>query len=324
MPAGLLHVVPGGAQAAREVVDAGADQLCFTGGSPAGRTLYGLQAARGRPAVLELSGRHVTVVLAGADIGPAARGIVWSKLQNGGRNCVSVQLVLAEAPVAEALAAELRRVLAAVSPADYASRVSPDDARRLRELVEDAVARGARVAGGETGEGGLGPVLVTGVAAGMRVVDEEVQGGILAVAAVASAGEAVAWINGSEHRLSATVWAADTARARRVADRLDVGQVWVNEELAPTAQPAVPLAGRGSSGFGASRGLAGLFAMVQPKVVSETPRRTRRRYYFPIPPGADGLFRETVRLAFAESLRGRVQALGALGLVLVRLARRHG
>ena len=62
-----------------------------------------LQAGHGRPAVLELSGRHVAVVLADADLDLAARGLAWAKLANGGRNCVSVQLVLAARAVVPAL-----------------------------------------------------------------------------------------------------------------------------------------------------------------------------------------------------------------------------
>jgi acyl-CoA reductase-like NAD-dependent aldehyde dehydrogenase len=131
----------------------------------------------------------------------------------------------------------------------------------------------------------------------MRVVEEEVRGPILAVATVLSAEEAVAWVNPSPFRLSASVWAADTGRSRRLASRLDVGQVSINDALHPTGQPAVTLAGCGARGFGASRGLAGLLEMVQPKVVSETPIHAPRRHYLPEPPGAADLFRATAGVA---------------------------
>jgi hypothetical protein len=119
------------------------------------------------------------------------------------------------------------------------------------------------------------------------------------------------------------VWSGDPARARRIAEALDVGQVWINDALHPVAQPAVPLVGRGRSGFGASRGLAGLLEMVQPKVISETPPRAARRHYDPIPASGADLFQDTASLAFASGAAGRLGGLGRLlrtlsGLVGVR------
>ncbi len=54
LPADVLRILPGGAEAARALVDAGVDKLAFTGSSEAGRALYARQAAHGRPAVLEM------------------------------------------------------------------------------------------------------------------------------------------------------------------------------------------------------------------------------------------------------------------------------
>jgi aldehyde dehydrogenase (NAD+) len=318
LPAGVLQIVPGDSNAARAIVQAGVDKLFFTGGAAAGLALYRLQAAAGRPAVLELSGPHAAVVLADAPLGDTARGLVWGKLANDGRNCLSVQLVLVERALADALIAALAEVLGAVAPP--ARVTGRSEARRLRALVTDAVARGAHVAYAGR-DSGL-PAILAHVTPGMRVVDEEVRGPILAVAVVGGAEEALSWINRSPARLSASVWTADLGRARRLAARLDVGQVWINDALHPAAQPAVPLAGRGQSGFGASRGLAGLHEMVQPKVVSVMPRRAPRVHYRPPHPATLGLFASTARLATAPGLRARLRSALALLRAAGALVRR--
>ncbi len=317
LPPDLLQAIEGGAEAARAVVQAGVDKLFFTGGSAAGLALYRLQTERGRPAVLELSGRHVAVVFADADLSMAARGIVWGKLANRGRNCISVQLALVERP---AYADFLSRVGAAMAGASASPGVRPTDPReigRLRRLTEEAVERGGRLLFGN----GTGPTLLADVAPGMCVVDEEIQGPILTAAPLDSEAEAVDWINRSDYRLSASLWTTDLGRARRLAARLDVGQVWINDALHPVAQPAVPLVGRGKSGFGASRGLAGLLEMVQPKVVSETPLGAARRHYAPIPAEGAELFRRTAALAFASGMQARLTALARLLGTLAGLAR---
>jgi acyl-CoA reductase-like NAD-dependent aldehyde dehydrogenase len=313
LPCGALQVVEGGAEAAREIVHAGVDLLHFTGGTRAGLELYRLHAARGRPAVLELSGRHAALVLDDADPGLAARGVAWGKLANGGRNCLSVQLVLAERPVVPAMLDALAAALPALAPEGHSSPRDADASARLAALVEDAQARGAQLVWGRPG----GAALLAGVRPGMRVVDEEVQGPVLGLATVASADEAIAWINAAPFRLSASIWSGHPVRAHAIARRLDVGQVWINEQLQPAAHPEAPLAGRGASGFGASRGLAGLMEMVTPKVISTTPLRAPRRHYAPA--GAVDLFRVTAAVAFARGHR-RLAALVAATRALARLA----
>jgi aldehyde dehydrogenase (NAD+) len=318
LPQALLQVAVGGAEAAREVVREGVDKLFFTGGSAAGALLYRLQAAQGRPAVLELSGRHVAVVLADADLELAASGIVWGKLANAGRNCVSVQLVLVERCAYADFLARARAVLARVSVADFPMPGRRSEmATRHEGLVADALGLGARL----VTRAPSGAVLLADVRRGMRVVDEEIEGPILTVGAVESQAEAAAWVNDGDFRLSASIWSGRPARAQALALGLDVGQVWINEELVPVAQPELTLAGRGASGFGASRGLAGLMEMVQPKVISTMPARGRRRHYFPTAPEVEALFRATVGLGFAAGLGGRVHAAGALARSLVRLMR---
>jgi acyl-CoA reductase-like NAD-dependent aldehyde dehydrogenase len=313
VPAGALQVVPGGAVAARAVIEAGVAKLFFTGSSAAGLELYRMQAARGRPAVLELSGHHVAVVLSDADLALAAAGIAWSKLANAGRNCVSVQLALVQRAV---LPAFVDRVTAALATAPGPASAATFEGRRTA-LVADAVARGAHAV-----RAGLdGPTLLVGVAPGMRVVDEEVQGPILGIAPVDSEDEAVAWINGGARRLSASVWTRDRRHARRLARRLDTGHVFINEELHPVGQPDVTLAGRGASGFGASRGEAGLLEMVQPKVVSELPLGAARRHYAGASDYAIDLFDATTRLAFSRRLDRRMAAAGGLVRAVTALVR---
>ncbi len=308
LPPGPLQIIEGGAEAARAVVEAGVDKLFFTGGSAAGLSLYRLQAKRGRPAVLELSGRHVALVLADADLSMAARGVTWGKLANRGRNCISVQLALVARPAYADFLARVGQVMARASASPGVRSTDPREVERLRRLTEDAVERGARLVFGD----GAGPALLADVAPGMCVVDEEIQGPILTAAPVESEAEAIAWINRSAYRLSASVWSGDAARAHRIAETLDVGHVWINDTLHPVAQPAAPLVGRARSGFGASRGLAGLLEMVQPKVMSETPPRAARRHYDPMPDAGADLFRHTAAVALGSGASERLRGLGRL------------
>jgi acyl-CoA reductase-like NAD-dependent aldehyde dehydrogenase len=313
LPPGALDVVEGGADAARALVRAGVDLLHFTGSAHAGHELARLHAEHGRPAVLELSGRHVAVVLDDADARLAARGIAWAKRANDGRNCLSVQLVLAGRTVAPATTEALAGALSSAARGDAHPR-GPDEIARLHALVEDAEAAGATL----VWRGADGAALLAGVRRGMRVVDEEVAGPVLGIAMVRGEDDALAWINESPFRLSASIWSGDVRGARALAGRLDVGHVWINDELQAAAHPEATLAGRGASGFGASRGLAGLMAMVTPKVVSITPHRASRRHYAAAGPATVALLHATATLAFARG-RARVAAVRRIVPTVLRL-----
>ena len=317
LPAGALEIVEGGPPAARAIVRAGVDLLHFTGWADAGNELARLHTeGGGRPAVLELSGRHTAVVLDDADLKLAARGIAWGKLANAGRNCLSVQLVLAERAVAPAALDALVGALSVLAADGAAAAREPGEAERLAALVADAQALGAQLVWRHHDGGAL----LAGARRGMRVVEEEVRGPLLAFATVTSADDAVSWINAAPFRLSASLWSGRPARAHALARRLDVGHVWINEQLHPAAHPEVPLAGRGASGFGATRGLPGLMEMVTPKVISTTPLRAARRYYTPAGAATVDLFRATIAVAFSRGSR-RLAALRHAARVLMDLAR---
>jgi hypothetical protein len=247
LPEGVLRIVAGEAEAAQAVVAAGIDKLFFTGSARAGLTLYRLQAEAGRPAVLELSGRHAAVVMADTALARTARGLVWGKLANGGRNCVSVQLVLVERPLAAALVVALGDALAAAWPAG-SGRLPDDELARLGAFVADASARGARIAYAGP-DGGL-PAVVADVTRGMRVVDEEIRG---------RSSPLRYWTSPNcrldqrrQARLSASVWALMPAQAwpRASTSALDV-----THSIPP--QPTVPWSAAVQR-LRRGRGLAGL------------------------------------------------------------------
>jgi acyl-CoA reductase-like NAD-dependent aldehyde dehydrogenase len=72
----------------------------------------------------------------------------------------------------------------------------------------------------------------------------------------ATLDEAVRRANDSEFGLGASVWSADSARARAVAARLEAGTVWINS--VHLLDPLTPFAGRKQSGIGVENGVEGL------------------------------------------------------------------
>ena len=131
---------------------------------------------------------------------------------------------------------------------------------RVSGLVEDALARGGKAAagGGPLDRPGyfFAPTILTGVAEGVRIVDEEQFGPALPVMAYRTVEEAVDRANATSFGLSGSVWGTDIDRAAEVAAQLDSGVVFVNDHL--TLEPHLPFGGVKWSGAGVENGPWGL------------------------------------------------------------------
>ncbi|MEO5873839.1 MAG: aldehyde dehydrogenase family protein, partial [Streptosporangiaceae bacterium] len=114
------------------------------------------------------------------------------------------------------------------------------------------------------------PTILTDLADGFRIVDEEQFGPALPVVRYTSVEEVVEQANGSHFGLSGSVWGTDTDRAADVAEQLECGTAWVNTHLA--LQPDQPFGGCKWSGIGTENGVWGLEGFTDVKVIHRSRR----------------------------------------------------
>jgi succinate-semialdehyde dehydrogenase/glutarate-semialdehyde dehydrogenase len=157
-------------------------------------------------------------------------------------------------------------------PLDESTQVGPlvdqQGLDKVKSHVSDAVAKGARVrVGGKAREGLFyEPTVLTGVAPGMRIFEEETFGPVAPVITFESDAEAVRSANATPFGLAAYLWTRDLGRAFRVAEALDYGIVGVNDGLPST--PHAPFGGVKYSGVGREGGHQGLDEYLDVKYVS--------------------------------------------------------
>ncbi len=177
-------------------------------------------------------------------------------------------------------------------PADDRTQVGPlaSAARlaRVQELVEEAVAAGARLHCGGPVEGPLAtagaffaPAVLSGVAPDAKIELEPVDGPVLCVHAVDSEDEAIARANTSDYGLGASVWTADRYRGTRIARELHAGMVWLNDHLPGPTVSRGPWGAAAGGGLGRTLGEAGLRACAQEKLITWDPPRTRGLWWSP-------------------------------------------
>ena len=130
---------------------------------------------------------------------------------------------------------------------------------RVMELTQDAVQHGAHiVTGGERPQRPgyfFPPTIVTNVAEGVRLVDEEQFGPVLPVMSFAGVDEAIERANRTDYGLGGSVWTNDLEIGAELASRLECGTAWVNQHV--KFLPDIPFGGVKLSGSGVQNGIMG-------------------------------------------------------------------
>lgn len=291
-------VIEGDAQVAAEFAALPFDHLFFTGSTAVGRKVAAAAAANLTPTTLELGGKSPAIIDASAQLADAVPKIAHGKLLNAGQTCIAPDYVLLPRGQEAAFEAAFRKAVVRLFPqvlgnGDYASVISPRHLARLRALVDEACAAGARaVVVDPAGAGGedlridpetrqMAPVLLFGVQPGQRVMEEEIFGPVLPVLAYDSLDEAIELINARPRPLALYWFGQDTAARDAVLTRTVSGGVSINDTLMHIAHENLPFGGVGESGWGAYHGHQGFLTFTHEKSVLVQSRLGLGHLFYP-------------------------------------------
>jgi acyl-CoA reductase-like NAD-dependent aldehyde dehydrogenase len=268
LPPGVLNVVSGGDDLGAAITHhPDVRMLCFTGSIATGKKVAAAAAPDLKRFVLELGGNDPAIVLEDADPAAIAEKLFWSAFSNSGQICIATKRVYAHESVhqhlVEAMAeiATRMRVGPGIEPDSQLGPLNNEPQfKRVDELVEDAKRAGAKVVTGGAPLDRPGyfypPTIVTDIADGVRLVDEEQFGPALPLIPFRDVEEALERANATHYGLMGSVWTQDLDRGAEVAGRLEVGTAMVNKHGG--IDPAVPFGGTKWSGIGYQFGHWGL------------------------------------------------------------------
>jgi succinate-semialdehyde dehydrogenase/glutarate-semialdehyde dehydrogenase len=280
LPGGVLNVLTAsssGAVMEPIIKDPRARKLSFTGSTEVGKKLIAQSAEQVLRVSMELGGNAPFLVFEDADLDLAVEAGVLAKMRNTGEACTSANRFHVAGPVADEFARRLAARLGELKVGrgtDEDVKVGPliDDAQRSKvaELVEDAVAKGAKVLVGGGPLDGRGyffqPTVLADVPDEARLLDEEIFGPVAPVRGFASEDEAIAAANATEYGLVAYVFTQDINRAFRVIERLETGMVGFNQGMVSNA--GAPFGGVKQSGYGREGGPEGIEEYLETKYVA--------------------------------------------------------
>jgi len=280
LPGGVLNVVTAsssGSVMEPVIRDPRTRKLSFTGSTEVGRTLIAQSAEQVLNVSMELGGNAPFVVFEDADLDDAVAGAMIAKMRNIGEACTAANRFHVAQPIAGEFADKLAERMGSlkIGPGtedgvEVGPLIDEDQLAKVAELVEDAVAKGARVlCGGERVDGPghfYKPTVLAEVPADARLLKEEIFGPVAPIRAFAGEEEAIAAANDTEFGLVAYLYTADLKRALRVCERIETGMVGVNQGVVSNA--GAPFGGVKQSGIGREGGPEGIEEYLQTKYVA--------------------------------------------------------
>jgi acyl-CoA reductase-like NAD-dependent aldehyde dehydrogenase len=259
-----VRFVHGDGRVGAAVVASKPDLVFLTGSTATGRKIAQATAVNMTPFLNELGGKDPMIVLEDADMKAAAKWGVWGAFYNTGQTCMAVERVYVVQEVYDefvsAVIDETNKYKVGYSP-DIANdnHIGPLTFQRQADIIEDhlqdALAKGAKiVAGGQRQGMYMEPTVVVDVDHSMKLMQEETFGPVIPIMKVEDEVHATQLANHSEYGLSACVWSRDLKRAQRIADKLEVGSVNINDAIAHYPVSLLPFGGVKMSGNARTHG----------------------------------------------------------------------
>jgi aldehyde dehydrogenase (NAD+) len=259
-PPGVINVVNGYGMTVGNALSSSdkVDKVAFTGSTAVGRKVMENAAKSNlKKITLELGGKGANIIFDDANLDDAVRYAAQGIFFNHGQTCCAGSRLYVQRGIYDEF---IKRFIATAKKVSVGEpfagntlqgpQVSQTQYDRIMNYVECGKQEGADLLTGGVRHGKTGffiePTVFGNVKPGMKIVEEEIFGPVVVVAAFDTEEEVIGLANDSIYGLAAGVFTQNIAKGHRVANQLRAGTVWVNcyNEL----HSQVPFGGFKSSG----------------------------------------------------------------------------
>src|SRR5438876_1481232 len=280
VPAGVVNVIPSrssGKVVSAMLHDPRVRVVSFTGSTEVGRKLLHEAADNVVKPAMELGGNAPFIVFEDADIDAAIDGAMIAKMRNMGEACTSANRFYVHEKVHDEFAKKLTAKMAVLKVGNglddgvtVGPLVNADAKKKVTELVDEAIGKGAKILTGGKSPNGPGhfypPTVLDAVPDGATMLREEIFGPVAAIQSFKSEGEVIKRANDTQYGLIAYLYTKDMTRGMRVSEQLDFGMIGLNRGL--VSDPAAPFGGMKQSGIGREGAHEGLKEFLETQYIS--------------------------------------------------------
>lgn len=265
-PPSLVTVIEGGVEASQALLALPFDHIFFTGSPAVGKIVMAAAAKILASVTLELGGKSPTIIGPDADLKKAAKWIAFGKFSNAGQTCIAPDHLFVHSTVKAdfitALRDQLAKAYGSTAHSPHLARIVNDDhAKRLAELRQDAIDKGAQVImDGAIDARKFDPTLIEALTPEMDIDHAEIFGPILPIMAYDDIDTVIAQINAKPKPLALYIFGKSGPLTDKIISATSSGSVGINLTLAQFTHNGLPFGGVNGSGIGAAHGHYGFRA----------------------------------------------------------------
>jgi aldehyde dehydrogenase (NAD+) len=261
-----IAVLEGDASLAGKLLSLPFNHIYFTGSPQIGKIVMAAAAQHLSSVTLELGGKSPAIIEKSAPIEASAEKCVWAKHFNNGQTCIAPDYLLVQENVADAFVTAYQKSISKlynaenkgiINSPDYCRIINTKHFNRIKDLFDDAVAKGAKVlAGGEFDEKELfiSPTLLGNVSDDMKIMEEEIFGPVMPMMTFKNTEEVIETIYAKPKPLSLYVASKNNSFIHEIISRTSSGGTVINDYLLGYLNPELPFGGVNNSGLGKAMG----------------------------------------------------------------------
>ncbi|HEY1012183.1 MAG TPA: aldehyde dehydrogenase family protein [Herpetosiphonaceae bacterium] len=268
-PANEVALFTGDIDVADALLELPFDHIFFTGSTAVGKKVMAKAAQHLAGVTLELGGKSPVIVDRDANLAQAAQRVCWGKMVNAGQTCVAPDHVWVHQSQVQPFVEQARKAVMGfygkterdrAACADFPRVIDQAGADRLRRLIEDSVAQGARLELGgavDIEQRYVAPTILSQVTPDQPVMAEEIFGPVLPILAYDDLDEAISYVRGRGKPLAMYVFSNNEPTRERLLRETSAGNTVINNVFINMINPYLPFGGVGESGCGNYHGFYG-------------------------------------------------------------------
>jgi aldehyde dehydrogenase (NAD+) len=268
----------GGVDVATALLDLPFNHIFFTGSTRVGKLVMAAAAKNLATVTLELGGKSPVIVDESADVKKVAADLAAAKQFNGGQACISPDYVFVREQQKSALVDEFRAKVkqnlyrddGSIKKESIAQIVNDQNFARIKQLFDDAVAKGAKIAVGGTLEQAdrtIHPTMLTDVTPDMQIMQEEIFAPIVPVVTYKNIDEVIQHISRRAKPLALYIYSNDRNNIDKLLERTSSGGVTINGFFSHYLESQLPFGGVNQSGMGSYHGVFGFKAFSHERAI---------------------------------------------------------
>lgn len=265
-----IAVVEGDACVSAELLSLPFNHIFFTGSTHVGKIVMEAASKHLSTVTLELGGKSPAIIDEDVDLKKAADKIAWGTFANSGQTCIAPDYVFVHEDQQEKFIELMKSTIEKkyfnkeqLNKEDYGKIISGNHFKRLKNLFDDALAKGAKVRIGGTFEESdktVHPTVLTNVSRDSLIMQEEVFGPVLPVVTYKNISEVINYVNANNKPLALYVFSNSNKKVDSILKQTSSGGACINDVMIHISNPHLSFGGINTSGMGGSHGFHGFKA----------------------------------------------------------------